>query len=120
MPTYLAHLQSSRCTFMAGVWKRAQNTRERIFVLVFLYYLLNGDHSYFIWLRHNFKFNNCVFYVRRLCVDHENVKPDILLLGKALAGGLYSVSSFPTFTSRHCCFAFLFGYENKFPQFVIK
>jgi len=26
-----------------------------------------------------------------LCVDHENVRPDILLLGKALAGGLYPV-----------------------------
>jgi len=30
---------------------------------------------------------------RRLCVDYENVKPDILQLGKALSGGLYPVSS---------------------------
>jgi ornithine--oxo-acid transaminase len=30
---------------------------------------------------------------RRLCVDHENVRPDIVTLGKALAGGLYPVSA---------------------------
>lgn len=30
---------------------------------------------------------------RRLCVDHEKVRPDIVLLGKALAGGLYPVSA---------------------------
>ncbi|PKQ44164.1 ornithine--oxo-acid transaminase [Confluentibacter flavum] len=28
-----------------------------------------------------------------LAVDHENVKPDILILGKALSGGLYPVSA---------------------------
>jgi ornithine--oxo-acid transaminase len=28
-----------------------------------------------------------------LCVDHENVKPDILILGKALSGGMYPVSA---------------------------
>lgn len=28
-----------------------------------------------------------------LAVDHENVKPDILILGKALAGGVYPVSA---------------------------
>ncbi|XP_055924381.1 ornithine aminotransferase, mitochondrial-like [Argiope bruennichi] len=28
-----------------------------------------------------------------LCVDHENVKPDMLLLGKALSGGVYPVSA---------------------------
>lgn len=28
---------------------------------------------------------------RRLCVDHEEVKPDLLLLGKALSGGMYPV-----------------------------
>lgn len=28
-----------------------------------------------------------------LCVDHENVKPDILMLGKALSGGVYPVSA---------------------------
>ncbi|XP_003737920.1 ornithine aminotransferase, mitochondrial [Galendromus occidentalis] len=28
-----------------------------------------------------------------LCVDHENVKPDILTLGKALSGGVYPVSA---------------------------
>ncbi|XP_037787023.1 ornithine aminotransferase, mitochondrial-like [Penaeus monodon] len=30
---------------------------------------------------------------RRLCVDHEEVKPDLLLLGKALSGGMYPVSA---------------------------
>lgn len=30
---------------------------------------------------------------RRLAVDYENVKPDILLLGKALSGGVYPVSA---------------------------
>jgi ornithine--oxo-acid transaminase len=28
-----------------------------------------------------------------LCVDHENVKPDVLVLGKSLSGGLYPVSA---------------------------
>ena len=28
-----------------------------------------------------------------LAVDHENVKPDILILGKALSGGVYPVSA---------------------------
>lgn len=30
---------------------------------------------------------------RMLCCDHENVRPDILILGKALSGGLYPVSA---------------------------
>lgn len=30
---------------------------------------------------------------KRLCVDHENVRPDILVLGKALSGGLYPISA---------------------------
>ncbi|MGB4205546.1 MAG: ornithine--oxo-acid transaminase [Bacteroidales bacterium] len=30
---------------------------------------------------------------RLLCCDHENVKPDILILGKALSGGVYPVSA---------------------------
>lgn len=29
----------------------------------------------------------------RLAVDHENVQPDILVLGKALSGGLYPISA---------------------------
>lgn len=29
---------------------------------------------------------------RRLAVDHEQVRPDILILGKALSGGMYPVS----------------------------
>ena len=29
----------------------------------------------------------------RLCVDYENVKPDILVLGKALSGGIMPVSA---------------------------
>src|SRR5690606_15187516 len=28
-----------------------------------------------------------------LCCDHEEVRPDILILGKALSGGLYPVSA---------------------------
>lgn len=28
-----------------------------------------------------------------LCCDHEQVKPDILILGKALSGGVYPVSA---------------------------
>lgn len=30
---------------------------------------------------------------KRLCVDYEGVKPDVLILGKALSGGLYPVSA---------------------------
>lgn len=30
---------------------------------------------------------------KRLCVDYENVQPDILVLGKSLSGGLYPVSA---------------------------
>lgn len=30
---------------------------------------------------------------KRLCVDHDNVRPDILVLGKALSGGLYPISA---------------------------
>lgn len=30
---------------------------------------------------------------KRLAVDHENVKPDILVLGKALGGGVYPISA---------------------------
>ena len=30
---------------------------------------------------------------KMLAVDHENVKPDILILGKALSGGVYPVSA---------------------------
>lgn len=28
-----------------------------------------------------------------LAIDHENIKPDILILGKALSGGVYPVSA---------------------------
>ena len=36
-----------------------------------------------------------MYYIlkRRLCVDYENVKPDILVLGKALSGGVMPVSA---------------------------
>lgn len=30
---------------------------------------------------------------RRLAVDHEGVRPDIVVLGKALSGGVYPVSA---------------------------
>lgn len=29
---------------------------------------------------------------KRLAVDHENVRPDIVILGKALSGGVFPVS----------------------------
>ncbi len=29
---------------------------------------------------------------RRLAVDHEEVRPDLVILGKALSGGVYPVS----------------------------
>lgn len=31
---------------------------------------------------------------RRLAVDHEEVRPDVVILGKALSGGVYPVSTF--------------------------
>lgn len=30
---------------------------------------------------------------KNLCCDHENIKPDVLILGKALSGGVYPVSA---------------------------
>lgn len=30
---------------------------------------------------------------RRLAVDHEEVRPDVVILGKALSGGVYPVST---------------------------
>jgi len=30
---------------------------------------------------------------KRLCVDHDNVRPDIVILGKALSGGVYPVAA---------------------------
>lgn len=30
---------------------------------------------------------------KMLCVDHDEVRPDVLLLGKALSGGVYPVSA---------------------------
>lgn len=30
---------------------------------------------------------------RRLCIDHEKVRPDIVVLGKALSGGVYPISA---------------------------
>ena len=30
---------------------------------------------------------------KMLCVDHDNIKPDMILLGKALSGGVYPVSA---------------------------
>lgn len=34
---------------------------------------------------------------KMLAVDHEDVRPDLVLLGKALSGGLYPVSNNKTF-----------------------
>lgn len=44
-----------------------------------------------------------------LAVDHEGVKPDILILGKALSGGIYPVSIL-----KKLC------YNYKFCKFLIK
>ena len=35
-----------------------------------------------------------ILFCRRLAVDHENVRPDIVILGKALSGGVYPVSCY--------------------------
>ena len=36
---------------------------------------------------------SCCVVCRRLAVDHEGVRPDILVLGKALSGGTMPVST---------------------------
>ena len=38
---------------------------------------------------------NTIFTSRcsRLCCDHDSVRPDIVVLGKALSGGMYPVSA---------------------------
>lgn len=62
------------------------------------------DHGYLKGVREICTKNNVLFIAdevqtglgrtgRRLCVDHESVRPDIVTLGKALAGGLYPVSA---------------------------
>lgn len=38
---------------------------------------------------------------RRLAVDHEDVRPDIVTLGKALSGGVYPVGVFADIASYH-------------------
>lgn len=40
---------------------------------------------------------------RRLAVDHEEVRPDIVILGKALSGGVYPVSFFTRRVSHLFC-----------------
>ena len=37
---------------------------------------------------------------KRLACDHENVRPDILILGKALSGGVLPVSSLIPFITK--------------------
>ena len=54
---------------------------------------------------------------RRLAVDHEAVRPDLVVLGKALSGGVYPVSIVLPAKTQHsyylhklnsfCCFATL-------------
>lgn len=43
---------------------------------------------------------------RRLAVDHEAVRPDLVVLGKALSGGVYPVSltHMSIRITRVCCF----------------
>lgn len=38
---------------------------------------------------------------RRLAVDHEEVRPDVVILGKALSGGVYPVSTFFFYIKSH-------------------
>lgn len=38
---------------------------------------------------------------QRLAVDHEDVRPDVVILGKALSGGVYPVSTFYNLLSYH-------------------
>lgn len=33
-----------------------------------------------------------IIYFRMLCVEHSGVRPDMLVLGKALSGGIFPVS----------------------------
>lgn len=42
---------------------------------------------------------------RRLAVDHEEVRPDIVVLGKALSGGVYPVSTLSSY--QHPYFRFI-------------
>lgn len=62
------------------------------------------DHGYLTGVRELCDKHNVLFIAdevqtglartgRRLCCDHEEVRPDIVVLGKALAGGLYPVSA---------------------------
>ena len=44
--------------------------------------------------------NSC----RLLACDHENVRPDVLVLGKALAGGFYPVSLIEETIRLNICF----------------
>lgn len=44
---------------------------------------------------------------RRLAVDHEEVRPDLVILGKALSGGVYPVSIFVDIKSN-----FLFFFKS--------
>lgn len=51
---------------------------------------------------------------RRLAVDHEEVRPDLVILGKALSGGVYPVSIFVDINSN---FLFFFSRAKDFAAF---
>ena len=51
---------------------------------------------------------------RRLAVDHEEARPDIVILGKALSGGVYPVGIFVVVKSHLITFIHLFSYSQKF------
>ena len=69
---------------------------------MFLFLTLCVHYYIYVYLCINIagnKINNLLKFViyihyRRLAVDHENVKPDLLILGKALSGGVLPVSNF--------------------------
>lgn len=48
-----------------------------------------------------------------LAVDHEQVKPDILILGKALSGGVYPVSNCTILLNSFLSMFYNFPYRKK-------
>lgn len=52
---------------------------------------------------------------KMLACDHENIKPDLLVLGKALSGGVYPISAVlanDNVTIKYCRLWIIFIQEN--------
>ncbi|TNN03441.1 hypothetical protein fugu_000470 [Takifugu bimaculatus] len=62
-------------------WRRQEKLRE-----------LDGEQRIVLWIADEVQ-TGLGRTGRRLAVDHEEVRPDIVLLGKALSGGTYPVSA---------------------------